>query len=242
MVDAEALKRDAGIAAAALVEDGMKVGLGTGSTVHHTIVELGRRVTEEGLTIVGVPTSERSDALARSVGITLVALDDLEGGLDLTIDGADEFDEDLHLIKGGGGALLREKIVAQASRRMVVVADDRKRVNRLGDFPLPIEVVPFAHQTTERRLAALLAEHLGADPAAAAVPLFLRRGDDSTPYVTDNGNHILDAHLGPSIRDPAGLEAAIRGITGVVEVGLFVGMCERVILAGAAGLETIMPR
>ena len=146
-MDVEALKKEAGISACSYVSSGMKVGLGTGSTVKYTILELGRRVRDEGLDIVGVPTSIATEVLAKQQGITLCELDDLDG-LDVVIDGTDEFDPNFHLIKGGGAALLREKVVAQSSSKMVVVADDRKRVDCLGAFPLPIEVTPFSHATT----------------------------------------------------------------------------------------------
>ena len=151
-MDVEALKAEAGVAACDYVLDGMNVGLGTGSTVKYTILELGRRVAEEGLNIVGVPTSIATRDLANEVGIPLAELDELDG-LDVVIDGTDEFDPSFQLIKGGGAALLREKIVAQASTRMVVVADDRKQVDTLGAFPLPIEVTPFSHHTTMRAIA-----------------------------------------------------------------------------------------
>ena len=147
MADVEALKREAGIEACKFVKNGMKVGLGTGSTVKHTVIELGRRISEEGLEIIGVPTSLATEKLAKEVGITLVELSDIDG-LDIVIDGADEYDPHFQLIKGGGAALLREKIVAQESSAMVVVADDRKKVETLGAFPLPIEVTPFSHEAT----------------------------------------------------------------------------------------------
>jgi len=143
MADVEALKREAGIEACKFVTNGMKVGLGTGSTVKHTVIELGRRMAEEGLEIIGVPTSLATEKLAIEVGIPLVELSQIDG-LDIVIDGADEYDPNFQLIKGGGAALLREKIVAQESAGMVVVADDRKRVEKLGAFPLPIEVTPFS--------------------------------------------------------------------------------------------------
>ena len=144
MAGVEALKRHAGIEACKFVKSGMKVGLGTGSTVKHTVIELGRMISEEGLKIVGVPTSIVTEKLALEVGIPLVELSSVDG-LDIVIDGADEYDPNFQLIKGGGAALLREKIVAQESAAMVVVADDRKRVEQLGAFPLPIEVTPFSH-------------------------------------------------------------------------------------------------
>ena len=151
----ELLKQQAGIEACKYVNNGMKVGLGTGSTVKYTVLELGRRMAEEGLEIVGVPTSLATEKLATKVGIPLVELSDCDN-LDIVIDGADEFDSEFNLIKGGGAALLREKIVAQESLSMVVVADERKMVETLGAFPLPIEITPFSHQATIRQLTNLL--------------------------------------------------------------------------------------
>ena len=142
MADVEALKKEAGVEACQFVTSGMKVGLGTGSTVKYTVIELGRRIREEGLQITGVPTSIVTENLAIESGIPLLELSDVDG-LDIVIDGADEFDPDFQLIKGGGAALLREKIVAQESKIMVVVADERKKVSTLGAFPLPIEITPF---------------------------------------------------------------------------------------------------
>jgi len=226
-MDVDEAKRLAGIAACDHVSSGMHIGLGTGSTVHHTIVELARRQDEEGLEIVGVPTSEATAALARSLGIPLVDLDDVPS-LDLVIDGADEFDPSFHLIKGGGAALLREKVVAQASGAMVVVADDRKQVDVLGAFPLPIEVTPFAAHTTVRAIA----EVLGCE-------VRLREGSDGL-VVTDNGNHIADAFTGPRITDPQESERSLLQLAGVVQVGLFVGMCDVVYLAGSNGVERLV--
>ena len=227
MSDVEAFKKEAGIAACAFVKNGMKVGLGTGSTVKHTVVELGRRMAEEGLEIVGVPTSLATEKLAIKVGIPLVQLSSIDG-LDIVIDGADEYDPHFQLIKGGGAALLREKVVAQESAAMVVVADDRKRVERLGAFPLPIEVTPFEHQATIRALCRLLDCRVNC-----------RMAWDNA-VVTDNGNMIADAHMGPTITEPVALEAAILNIAVVFQVGLFNGMCDAVVLAGAEGVETII--
>jgi|TARA_B100000767_G_scaffold73364_2_gene70018 ribose 5-phosphate isomerase A len=227
MSDVEALKKEAGIAACAFVKTGMKVGLGTGSTVKHTVVELGRRMAEEGLEIVGVPTSLATEKLAIQVGIPLVELSSIDG-LDIVIDGADEYDPQFQLIKGGGAALLREKVVAQESAAMVVVADDRKRVAQLGAFPLPIEVTPFEYEATIRALGRLLDCRVNCRMA----------GDNAV--VTDNGNMIADAHMGPTITQPVALEAAILNIAGVVQVGLFNGMCDAVVLAGNNGVETII--
>ena len=178
MADVEALKRHAGIEACKFVKSGMRVGLGTGSTVKHTVIELGRMISEEGLEIVGVPTSLVTEKLANEVGIPLVELSSVDG-LDIVIDGADEYDLNFQLIKGGGAALLREKIVAQESSAMVVVADDRKRVGKLGAFPLPIEVTPFSHEATVRALSRLLDCRVN-----------IRMAGDG-PVITDNGNMIL---------------------------------------------------
>jgi ribose 5-phosphate isomerase A len=223
-VDREELKRKAGLAAAAEVEQGMVVGLGTGSTVRYTIEELGRRVKTEGLRIVGIPTSKASEALARSVGIPLSDLDQ-HPHVDLTIDGADEVDPKLRLIKGGGGALTREKVVAAASRRMVVVADEAKLVETLGQFPLPIEVLPFAKTPVQRWLG----EH---------ARLVSVRRDDEVEYHTDNGNVILDAKFG-RIDDPEALERTIGLLPGVVCVGLFNGLCHAAYIASEGGVKVL---
>ena len=211
----EAMKEAAGIAACAWVKTGMRVGLGTGSTVKYTILELGRRIREEGLSIEGIPTSNQTEALAIEQGIPLLDWSECER-LDLTIDGADEFDPALPLIKGGGGALLREKIVAEASDGMIVVADASKQVDTLGAFPLPIEVNPYGWEQTQRRI-----QRICPGPVE-------RRGED---WVTDNGNPILDAHFGPTIADPTEMEAQLRAIAGVVEVGLFTHTADVIVLA-----------
>ena len=227
MADVEQLKREAGIEACKFVKSGMKVGLGTGSTVKHTVIELGRRMAEEGLEMVGVPTSLATEKLALEVGIPLVELSEIDG-LDIVIDGADEYDPQFQLIKGGGAALLREKIVAQESSAMVVVADDRKKVATLGAFPLPIEVTPFSHEATVRALSRLLDCRVN-----------IRMAGDG-PVITDNGNMIADAHTGPTIDDPLSAEADILLIAGVVQVGLFNNMCDAVVLAGTKGVETVI--
>ena len=226
LMDVEALKAEAGRAACKYVEHGMNVGLGTGSTVKYTILELGRRVKEEGLEIIGVPTSIATEALATEVGIPLASLDDLNG-LDIVIDGTDEFDPQFQLIKGGGAALLREKVVAQSSARMVVVADQRKQVATLGDFPLPVEITPFSHLTTVRALEELL---------GCSVTL---RTNDAGTLVTDNGNYIVDAHTGPTINNPLEMERMILNIAGVVQVGLFINMCDVVVLASSDGVVVL---
>ena len=226
LMDVEALKAEAGRAACKYVEHGMNVGLGTGSTVKYTILELGRRVKEEGLEIIGVPTSIATEALATEVGIPLASLDDLNG-LDIVIDGTDEFDPQFQLIKGGGAALLREKVVAQSSARMVVVADQRKQVATLGDFPLPVEITPFSHLTTVRALEELL---------GCSVTL---RTNDAGTLVTDNGNYIVDAHTGPTISNPLEMERMILNIAGVVQVGLFINICDVVVLASSDGVVVL---
>jgi len=225
-MDVEALKAEAGKAACDYVAEGMNVGLGTGSTVKYTILELGRRVVEEGLNIIGVPTSLATRDLALKVGIPLADLDDLDG-LDVVIDGTDEFDPSFQLIKGGGAALLREKVVAQASRRMVVVADDRKQVSTLGAFPLPIEVTPFSYNTTRRAIARVL-----------GCEVVMRKSGENL-LTTDNGNFIADAHTGPTITNPAETETAILSLAGVVQVGLFTNMCDVVVMASGDGITVL---
>ena len=227
MNDAEALKKIAGEAACEFVKTGMRVGLGTGSTVKYTVLELGRRIAEDGLEIVGVPTSVATEELATSVGIPLVELGSLDG-LDVVIDGTDEFDPQFQLIKGGGAALLREKIVAQQSAAMVVVADDRKQVDCLGAFGIPIEITPFSCDVTVSSLSSLL---------DCDVQLRMSEGNH---LLTDNGNCIADAHIGPSITDPVATEADILNVAGVVQVGLFNNMCDAVVLASANGVTTLM--
>lgn len=229
-MNADELKRAAAARAVDLVSDGMRLGLGTGSTARHFVDLLGERV-REGLRVVGVPTSEATARQAVECGITLVTLDD-EPVLDLTVDGADELDADLNLIKGGGGALLREKIVAAASRRMLVIADVSKRVDRLGRFPLPIEVVPFGLGATRRAILDTLARegHHNAGPA-----LRLRTAANGEPYLTDGGHWILDAALA-RIEAPARLAQSLNAIPGVVETGLFIGLATGAILSTESGL------
>jgi ribose 5-phosphate isomerase A len=221
------LKRAAAERAAELVTDGMRLGLGSGSTAAHFVAAIGERV-RKGLRIAGVPTSEATREQAQREGIPLTTLDEAPE-LDLTVDGADEVDDDLRLIKGGGGALLREKIVASASRRMIVVADGSKHVAKLGRYPLPIEVVPFGLTAVERSIARLL-DSLGASGSMA-----LRRAADGAPYVTDGGHFILDAHLG-RIDKPNVLASTLNNIPGVVEHGLFIGLATGAILATGEGL------
>ena len=226
MSGVEELKEQAGIAACDFVKDGMKLGLGTGSTVRYTVLELGRRMKQEGLEIVGVPTSESTRELAENLDIPLIPLAEA-GMLDLVIDGADEFDPDYNLIKGGGGALTREKIVAQSSNGMVVVADDSKQVETLGSFDLPIEVLPFEWKRTVDRVAEICSGPV------------VRRGGDK-PFISDNGGYILDCSFGSTITNPSELESALLDIAGVVEVGLFVGICDAVVMASNTGVLTLV--
>lgn len=208
------------------VESGMKVGLGTGSTAAWMVRCLGD-LAKDGLKITGVPTSLRTAALAREVGIEVVTLEEARW-LDITIDGADEFDPQLNLIKGGGGALLHEKIVASASDQMVVIADTTKEVAALGAFPLPVEVVPFGWTTTQQ----LIEETL---PSLEVLTQEVRRrmlGDE--PYRTDEGNFILDLHLS-RIADPRQFALVVNQIPGVVENGLFVDICDVVVIGHGDG-------
>ena len=209
------------------VEDGMKVGLGTGSTAAWMVRCLAERVREEGLRITGVPTSTRTGTLARQLGLTVTTLDEAKW-LDLTIDGADEFDGELNLIKGGGAALLQEKIVATASDRMIVIADAAKEVAQLGAFPLPVEVVRFGWQTTQRLIEEVLVsmDVLGRQTA-------LRQSGEA-PLITDEGHFIIDLHLN-RIENPRALWLALNQIPGVVENGLFVDICDQVVIGGTDG-------
>jgi ribose 5-phosphate isomerase A len=212
-------KQLAGERAADLADDGMIVGLGTGSTAFFAIRKLGVRV-RGGLRIRGIPTSEQSRYQAEREGIPLIDFADTTR-IDLTIDGADEIDPAFHLIKGGGGALLREKLVATASRREIIVVDESKLKSRLGGFPLPVEVVPFGWQFVRLQI-----EGLGCRARL--------RVQENRAFVTDNGNHILDCAFGV-ISDPADLERRIAAICGVVESGLFVGLAHRVVIGKADG-------
>lgn len=213
--------------ASEFVKDGMKIGLGTGSTAAWLVRCLGERVHDEGLKITGVPTSTRTAELARKVGIKVVTLDEARW-LDLTIDGADEFDAELNLIKGGGGALLQEKVVATASDQMIVIADSSKRVDHLGAFPLPVEVIKFGWRTTK----ALVEETLHSlDVMGQKVTL---RMNGSQPFVTDEGNHILDLHL-TRIGNPRQLSLVLNQIPGIVENGLFIDICDVVVTGHSDG-------
>lgn len=226
----EELKREAARAALAHVKTGMRLGIGTGSTAE-LFVELLAEKVADGMTVIGVPTSERTAALCQQLGIALTSLDETPH-LDLTIDGADEVDRNLRLIKGGGGALLREKIVASASDRMIVIADESKLVDTLGAFDLPIEVVPFGLESTRLEISDV-ANRLGLPDV-----LTLRADREGNAFTTDGGHYILDASFG-HIRDPEALSDALARIPGVVESGLFIGLADHVILAGKNGLVEI---
>jgi ribose 5-phosphate isomerase A len=208
----------------------MRLGLGTGSTAAHFVNLLGERV-RAGLKIVAVPTSEATRAQAERLGIALTTLDETPQ-LDLTVDGADEIAPDLTLIKGGGGALLREKIVASASARMVVIADQSKWVEVLGRFALPIEIVPFGATVTQRAVEAVSAA------AGCPGPAPLRKTPSGHPFVTDGGHWLLDAQL-QRIGDPRGLAARLAAIPGVVEHGLFIGLAGAAIVAGSTGIRVV---
>lgn len=209
------------------IEDGMAVGLGTGTTATLFIRELGKRVAAEHLDIRCIATSDASDQLARSLGIPMTNFADTPV-LDLNVDGADEVGPDLALIKGGGGAHLREKIVASAARQFIVVADQTKLVSELGRFPLPVEVIQLALPLVNRRL-----ETLGLNPV-------LRHYPDGSLYLTDEHNVILDCHCG-SIPDPARTAAEIRSVVGVVEHGLFLNMATLALIAGDEGVTELRP-
>ena len=223
-------KRAAAARALEFVEPGMRLGLGTGSTARHFVELLAERV-REGLRIVAVPTSEETQRDAQRLGVPLTSLDETPA-LDLTVDGADEIAPDLALVKGGGGALLREKIVASASARMVVIADESKWVRVLGRFPLPIEVVPFGLAAT--RAAIETAAAAAGSPGRAE----LRKRKDAAPFVTDSGHWILDAHL-DRIADPQALADRLARIPGVVEHGLFIGLAQAAVLADADGVRIV---
>lgn len=212
------------------IRSGMIVGLGTGSTAEYFIKALGQSLAEQKLTdIRGVPTSRASESLARQLGIPLMMLAGSDK-TDVTVDGADEFDPALDVIKGLGGALLREKIVAQNSRRLVLVVDDSKRVPHLGaKAPLPVEVTVFGHELQPAYFASL-----GATPV-------LRKAADGSPYLTDNGNYIYDCRFA-KIEDAAALQRRLKDRAGVVETGLFIGLAQRVIVAGADGKVTSLSR
>jgi len=225
MADLERMKQLACQRAAREVQDGMALGLGTGSTVYYFLQELGRMV-REGMRITGVPTSVRTADLATQLAIPLTTLDE-QPHLDLAVDGADEVDAHLNLVKGAGGALLREKIIAASADRFIVVVDDSKVVTQLGErYPLPVEVVPFGHTPAIRAL-----EGLGAR-------VTLRRGTDGQTWVSDNGNYILDCHFGP-IANPVALQQELLAIPAVVDSGLFLNMTEMAIVGQDEGVRLL---
>ncbi len=226
----EDLKKAAALAALELVRPRMRLGLGTGSTAKHFVDGLGAKVAA-GLEVICVATSEATQAQAESLSIPMSTLDETPE-LDLTIDGADEIDSALRLIKGGGAALLREKIVAAASKRMIVIADTGKQVETLGRFPLPIEVVPFGLEATRRAVAAAIAS------SGASGELKLRKRTDGATLLTDGGHYILDAHLG-RIELPDVLALALNQVPGVVEHGLFLGLANAAFLAGSDGVRVL---
>jgi len=219
-------KEAAARASLGFVRDGNIVGLGTGSTAAYVVRLLGERV-RSGLKICGIPTSVQTMELATSLGIPLTALAEVQQ-IDVTIDGADEFDPQLNLTKGGGGALLREKIIASASKLFVIIADSSKQVTTLGRFPLPVEVIPFAEALITRRVSAL----------GATVKL---RQRDGKVFVTDEGHHILDCHFG-QIPDPPALARRLSNMPGIVEHGLFIGMASVVLMAKGNNVQELRPK
>ncbi|MBN9544634.1 MAG: ribose-5-phosphate isomerase RpiA [Alphaproteobacteria bacterium] len=230
MTDLAPLKRAAAAKALEYVVDGMKLGLGSGSTAELFVELLAPRI-RGGQKLLCVPTSERTATLARKLGITLANLDDL-APLDLTVDGADEADRNLDLIKGGGGMLLREKIVAASSKKMIVIADESKLVPRLGKFPLPVEVVEFGHKAIAARLKTAI-DGLGYKDVRIALRL-----KDGAPFKTDSGNLIYDCHMG-AIQNADKLGKAVHAVPGVVEHGLFVGIATTLIIASPGDVEVI---
>ncbi|XGA33055.1 ribose-5-phosphate isomerase RpiA [Virgibacillus sp. CBA3643] len=216
-------KKLVGEEAVKYIEDGMKVGLGSGSTVYWMIKKLGEYV-EQGLDVTGVPTSETTAHWAKEFGVALTDFSEIKQ-LDVTIDGADEVDENLHLIKGGGGALLREKIVASAAKELIIIVDSSKKVAHLGAFPLPVEVVPFGWEVTANNISTL-----GCEPKL--------RQKDGEVFVSDNGNYILDCPF-DTISDPVKLHKDVKSHVGVVETGLFIGMADKVVVGEGDKVEVI---
>ncbi|MFT3975011.1 MAG: ribose-5-phosphate isomerase RpiA [Amaricoccus sp.] len=231
---ADQAKSAASARALQLVEDGMTLGLGTGSTAGWFVRLLSERMKRERIHVTGVATSSATVWLAQELGVPLKKLEDV-GHIDMTVDGADEFDSHLNLIKGGGAALLQEKIVAASSARMVVIADESKRVARLGAFPLPIEIVRFGWSSTRRAVAELLN---GMDVDGREITV---RTGSAGPLVTDEGHYIFDLHLG-RIGDPPALAAALNAIPGVVESGLFIDMAAAVVIGHADGTTEVIER
>jgi ribose 5-phosphate isomerase A len=228
-MDADTLKMRAAERALDYVRPGMKLGLGTGSTAEKFVDLIGAKV-KSGLDVICVPTSKATRLQAEALGIPLATLGE-QPELDLTVDGADELDEELRLIKGGGGAHLREKIVAAASTRMVVIADESKRVTKLGVFPLPVEIVPFGWRTTHTKVS-------DTSVLNGCKGLVTLRGSQDAPFITDNGNYILDCAFG-EINDPERVARQLSLIPGVVEHGLFIGVAHAAVIASANGIEII---
>lgn len=217
------LKQMVGEKAVTFIQNGMKVGLGSGSTMYYAVKALGERV-KNGLDVVGVPTSNTTAKWAKEFGVPLTDFSETQK-LDLAIDGADEVDDELQLIKGGGGALLREKIVADAAEEFIVIVDESKMVNHLGKFSLPVEVVPFGWEVTKAKIT-----KLGCKPV-------LRKADGER-FVTDNGNYILDCPF-EKISDPENLHKQLNTIVGVVETGLFINMTKKVLVGKDGAVETV---
>src|SRR5690625_695307 len=215
MMNIDASKKRVGEAVVKYIKDGMKIGLGSGSTMFYTVQKLGERVKEEGLNIVGIPTSRETAEWAQKFGVPLTDFSNIQQ-LDIAIDGADEVDPNLQLIKGRGGALLREKVVADAAKEIYVIVDASKTVDHLGAFPLPVEVVPFGWEVTATKVA-----RLGCDP-------ILRRKDGEI-FVTDNGNYILDCNFN-KILEPKKLQIDLKSLVGVVETGLFMNMTTKLLV------------
>ena len=216
-------KKQAGEKAAEYVQDGMVVGLGSGTTVYYTIQKLGELVSE-GLQIKAIPSSTETEKLARKAGIPLTSFSEVSE-LDISIDGADEVDPEFNLIKGGGGALLREKFVDSLTKKFIVVVDESKLVSRLGSFPLPVEMIPFGWEVSVKAI-----ERLGGTP-------ILRKKDGET-FVSDNGNYIVDCHFS-TIHQPASLHTQLKQLLGVVETGLFTDMTDLLIIGGTDGTKVI---
>ncbi len=217
-------KQIAAAAAAEMVEDGMKIGLGTGSTINYFLESLGARV-KKGLKVQGIPTSERTSVVCREQGIELLDFASVEK-LDLAFDGADEVDTDFNMIKGGGGALMREKIVASAADRVVILVDSSKQVENLGSFPLPVEIIKFGFQQVERKFKAV------------GIDYTMRMTDYGQPYVTDNGNYILDCTMGEIIA-PYAMAEKLKLITGVVDSGLFINLCDVLVIGRGKNVEML---
>lgn len=241
--DINPAKYAAAHAATDLILTQTRVGLGTGSTVNFFLEALAEKYKKENLEIECITTSKATEKRALDLGLPVISFLDVDG-VDITIDGTDEVDSQLNLIKGGGGALLREKIVATASTRLVIIADESKQVNLLGAFPLPIEVIPFGWLSTLRMLTGILTEfgHIHepsqADADANDLPISIRMNDDDTPFQTDEGNFIFDARLN-SIEDPLNLSLLLNSLPGVVENGLFVSMADGLIIGKADGTTDV---